>query len=147
MREVYYTPEEEQIISTIVPNNTFEELKILLSIDSRNVQRALWNMHCMNKDFVDMWIDTITQENARDKQWAIKHVAFYPNYSSSPTSIRMQCIDVVDFFGLVQFSFRFSGIFADLINHIRLGQIPDPFLDCIRSHIDPVGLHRIGNGF
>ena len=54
MREVYYTPEEEQIISTIVPNNTFEELKILLSIDSRNVQSALWDMHCMNKDFVDM---------------------------------------------------------------------------------------------
>ena len=112
MREVYYTPEEEQIISTIVPNNTFEELKILLSIDSRNVQRALWDMHCMNKDFVDMWIDTITQENARDKQWAIKHVAFYPNYSSSPTSIRMQCIDVVDFFGQAEYK-KFIELFPN----------------------------------
>ena len=99
MREVYYTPEEEQIISTIVPNNTFEELKILLSIDSRNVQRALWDMHSMNKDFVDMWIDTITPENAKYEQAKIQRVALYPNYSSSPTPIRMQCIDVVDWGG------------------------------------------------
>ena len=103
MREVYYTPEEEQIISTIGPNNSLEELKVLLSIDSRNVQSALWARHCMNKDFVDMWIDTITPENAKDEQWAIKHVALYPNYSSSPTSIRMQCIDVVDFFGQAEY--------------------------------------------
>ena len=95
MREEYYTPEEEEIIKTIRPDNTSEELKLLLSIKSDSVQNALWRKHCLNKDFIDLWVDSINEENAHNEQSAIKHIIFYPNYSSTSTKVRMQCIDVV----------------------------------------------------
>jgi len=110
MREVIYTTEEKEIIETIRPDNSVEELKLLLSIKSKNVQNCLWSTHRLNKDFIDLWVDHLTQETV--DQRVIKHIIFYPNYSSTPTKVRMQCIDVVDFGGYVEYK-QFIELKAD----------------------------------
>lgn len=95
--------EENKAIKTISTNNSIDELNQLLSIKSANVQNCLWNVHQLNRTFMDLWVDHLTKDIAHQKQWEIKHVIFYPNYSQLPTIVRMQCFDVVDFGGLVEY--------------------------------------------
>lgn len=91
--------EEKLLMNLVRENNSYDEIQELLSFKHfQHLQNLLWWTHRDSTTFMDMWTQNLNDMLCLKKEEHLLEILIRPKYTKRKT-IRMQCIDIVDFGG------------------------------------------------